>query len=204
MAHRMAISNFARSSSTAAETPFVRYAALSLTGRTCVSIPFDSWNSRRRQQRLVHSTSPLLSDAATKWVPKAGVNHAKVEAVFEKILNLDLVEVHLVTMLLAEKMGVSASGMPAGSSAVGGGAAAAEEEAPAEEKTKFDLKLVGFDAKSKIKVIKEVRTMTGLGLKEAKEMVEGAPKVLLKDLKKEEVEELKAKLEGVGAEVELV
>lgn len=84
----------------------------------------------------------------------------------------------------------------------GGGGPAAEEEVK-EEKTAFDLKLTGFDAKSKIKVIKEVRAMTGLGLKEAKEMVEGAPKVVKKDIKKEEAEELKAKLEAVGATVDI-
>jgi len=79
------------------------------------------------------------------------------------------------------------------------------EEAPAkEEKTTFDVKLSGFDAKSKIKVIKEVRAITSLGLKEAKELVEGAPTVVAKQLKKEEAEELKKKLEDVGAQIELV
>ena len=68
----------------------------------------------------------------------------------------------------------------------------------------FDLKLVGFDAKAKIKVIKEVRAIAGLGLKEAKELVEGAPKVVKKDIKKEEAEELQKKLEEVGATIEVV
>jgi large subunit ribosomal protein L7/L12 len=94
----------------------------------------------------------------------------------------------------------------------GGGAAAAggdegeegKEEAAVEEKTLFDLKLVGFDAKAKIKVIKEVRAIGGLGLKEAKELVEGAPKVIKKDIKKEEAEELQKKLEEVGATIEVV
>lgn len=81
------------------------------------------------------------------------------------------------------------------------GADAVEEEVV--EKTAFDLKLAAFDAKSKIKVIKEVRAITGLGLKEAKAMVEGAPKVVKKDIKMEEAEELKAKLEAVGATVEI-
>lgn len=84
----------------------------------------------------------------------------------------------------------------------GAGEAAAEEEVEV-KKTAFDLKLTGFDAKSKIKVIKEVRAMTGLGLKEAKEMVEGAPKTIKSDIKMEEAEELKAKLEAVGATVEI-
>jgi large subunit ribosomal protein L7/L12 len=94
----------------------------------------------------------------------------------------------------------------------GGGAAMAGAgggggEAPAEEviaKTIFDLKLIGFDAKAKIKVIKEVRAILGLGLKEAKELVESAPKVIQKDLKQEKADELKAQLEAVGAEIEIV
>ena len=82
--------------------------------------------------------------------------------------------------------------------------AAETEAAPAVEvKTTVDLKLTGFEAKSKIKVIKEVRSIAGLGLKEAKELVEGAPKVIQKDLKPEAAEELKAKLEAVGATIEL-
>ena len=84
------------------------------------------------------------------------------------------------------------------------GDGAKEEEAAAEEKTAFDLKLTGFDAKSKIKIIKEVRGMTSLGLKEAKELVEGAPATVKKDIKKEEAEELKGKLEALGATVEIV
>lgn len=77
--------------------------------------------------------------------------------------------------------------------------------APAvEEKTKFDLKLTGFDEKAKIKIIKEVRSITGLGLKEAKELVESAPKVVQKDMKKEDAEALKAKLEELGGQIELV
>ena len=134
----------------------------------------------------------------------------KVEKVFEKILNLDMFEVHLVTELIAEKVGlnVNAAALAAGGvggGAGGGGAAAggAEEEA-AEEKTAFDLKLVSFDAKAKIKVIKEVRSIAGLGLKEAKELVEGAPKTILKEMKKDELEEIAAKMKELGAEVEIV
>ena len=78
---------------------------------------------------------------------------------------------------------------------VTGAPAAAEAAAPAEEKTDFNIKLDGFDAASKIKVIKEVRAITDLGLKEAKELVESAPAVLRKGVKKEEAEQIKAKLE---------
>jgi ribosomal protein L7/L12 len=71
------------------------------------------------------------------------------------------------------------------------------------EKTAFDMKLVAFEAASKIKIIKEVRAVTGLGLKEAKELVESAPKILQKGLKKEAAEELKKKLEELGATIEI-
>ena len=79
-----------------------------------------------------------------------------------------------------------------------------EAAAPVEEKTHFDVKLLGFDDKAKIKVIKEVRSVAGLGLKEAKELVESAPKVVMKGIKKEDAEALKAKLEEIGAQVEVV
>ena len=64
--------------------------------------------------------------------------------------------------------------------------------------------MAGFDAKSKIKVIKEVRSIAGLGLKEAKELVEGAPTTIMKEVKEEDAEALKAKLEEIGAQIELV
>jgi large subunit ribosomal protein L7/L12 len=90
----------------------------------------------------------------------------------------------------------------------GGGSGDGDGGAPAVEevivKTIFDLKLVSFDAKAKIKVIKEVRAIAGLGLKEAKELVEAAPKIFQKGLKQERAEELKALLEAAGAEVEIV
>lgn len=90
---------------------------------------------------------------------------------------------------------------------VKGGDAETEDAAQAPEqvaKSTVDLKLEGFDAKAKIKVIKEVRAITGLGLKEAKELVESAPKVVQKEMKPEEAEELKKKLEEVGATIALV
>ncbi|KAK7242175.1 large subunit ribosomal protein L7/L12 [Aureococcus anophagefferens] len=83
-----------------------------------------------------------------------------------------------------------------------GGDAAAPAEA-VEEKEYFDIKLTGFDAEAKIKVIKEVRALTGLGLKEAKEAVEGAPSVLKKEVKKDEAEEILKKLAELGATAEL-
>jgi len=158
---------------------------------------------------------PSATDIDYNFAPPAPLSQAsqdKVRAIFDKVLWLDMIEVHLLTQIVNERMGMSwketemrqkgggGGTLKAGS---GAGGASAEEEV-AEEKTVFDLKLVGFDAKAKIKVIKEVRTIAGLGLKEAKDMVEGAPKVIQKELKKEQAEELKAKLEALGAQVELV
>jgi len=87
--------------------------------------------------------------------------------------------------------------------AAGGAAPAAAAAAPAEEKTEFDVKLDAVDGDARLKVIKEVRAATGLGLKEAKEVVEKAPTVIKGGLKKEEAAELKAKLEAAGAKVSL-
>ena len=125
----------------------------------------------------------------------------------KKIIYLDFIEVHLLTECYQDRIGQRIAIDP-DSANVGSGAvqAAADGAATAEDEAQstFDLKLVEFDAKAKIKVIKEVRAIAGLGLKEAKEMVEGAPKVVKKDLSKEEAEELKAKLEEVGGTVEVV
>ena len=105
------------------------------------------------------------------------------------------------------KLGISSAMMApaAGAAPAAGGApaAAAEEAAPAAEKTHFTIKLEKFDAGSKIKLIKEVRAYTGLGLKEAKELVEGAPTEIKADVPKEEAESLKEKLEGVGGTIAL-
>jgi large subunit ribosomal protein L7/L12 len=155
---------------------------------------------------------PSATDVTYDFAPPAPLSQAsqdKVQAIFEKVLWLDMIEVHLLTQIVNEQMGISwreteqrkMGGGLVVQKAASGGAAEAEAE---EEKTIFDLKLVGFDAKAKIKVIKEVRNIAGLGLKEAKEMVEGAPKVIQKELKQEKAEELKAQLEAVGAQVELV
>jgi len=155
---------------------------------------------RPRQHCVVaafHSSAPTYQQQQS--------SEDKVEALFQKILWLDMFEVHILTELLNEKMGLGALNAIMGSGpAAASSKSAPKEEAAVEEKTLFDLKLVGFDAKAKIKVIKEVRAITALGLKEAKELVEGAPKVIKKDIKKEEAEELQKKLEEVGATIEVV
>lgn len=136
----------------------------------------------------------------------------KVDAIFHKILWLDMFETSMLNDCINERLGIvltpkqrtalqrQLAGRSGGSG--GGGKAAPAPEVDAGP-VLVDLKLAGFDATSKIKVIKEVRSIAGLGLKEAKELVEGFPKVILKQIKPEQAEELKAKLEAVGAIIEL-
>lgn len=151
---------------------------------------------------------PSFPSSACELYHNTPCNHSseRVDQIFDKILQLDTIEVHLLTELINEKMGIAPmtaaqrAAMSNQSSAGGGKAATAE---PVEEKKTFDVKLTGFDASSKIKVIKEIRAITGLGLKEAKEMVEGVPKVVKKDIKMEEAEEIKSKLEAIGATIEI-
>ena len=120
----------------------------------------------------------------------------KITALIEEVKGLTVLELSELVHALEEEFGVSAAAMAA--PAAGGAAAPA-----AEEKTEFDVVLAGFDAAAKIKVIKAVREITGLGLAEAKGMVEGAPKTLKEAVSKDEAEELKKKREEVGAKVEL-
>lgn len=116
------------------------------------------------------------------------------EQVIEHISGMSVLDLANLVKELEEKFGVSAAPV-----AVAGGAGAGEA---AEEKTEFDVVLAEAGAK-KINVIKEVRAITGLGLKEAKEIVESAPKTLKEAVSKEEAEEIKKKLEAAGAKVEL-
>lgn len=120
----------------------------------------------------------------------------KITALIEEVKALTVLELSELVHALEEEFGVSAAAMAAPAA----GAAAA---APVEEKTEFDVVLAGFDAAAKIKVIKAVREITGLGLAEAKAAVEGAPKTLKEAVSKDEAEELKKKLEESGAKVEL-
>ena len=118
----------------------------------------------------------------------------------DDLSNLTVLEAAELSKLLEEKWGVSAAAPVAVAAAVGGGAE--DGAGAAEEKTEFDVVLAGVGDK-KINVIKEVRAATGLGLKEAKDLVESAPKAVKEGVSKEEAEELKKKLEDVGASVEL-
>lgn len=125
---------------------------------------------------------------------------ADIEKIAEDLSNLTVLEAAELAKLLEEKWGVSAAAAPVAVAAVAGGDAGGA--AAAEEKSEFDVVLAAAGA-SKINVIKEVRTITGLGLKEAKDLVEGAPKPVKEGVAKAEAEEIKAKLEEAGATVEL-
>ena len=126
---------------------------------------------------------------------------ADLEKLAEDLSSLTVMEAAELSKMLEEKWGVSAAAPVAVAAAVPGAAGAAGGEA-AEEKDEFDVVLASIGDK-KINVIKEVRAITGLGLKEAKDLVESAPKAVKEGAKKEEAEELKKKLEEAGATVEL-
>ena len=123
---------------------------------------------------------------------------ADLNKIVEDLSSLTVLEAAELSKLLEEKWGVSAAApvAVAAAPAAGGG------EAAAEEKTEFDIELTESGS-NKIAVIKEVRTITGLGLKEAKDLVEGAPKPLKQGVKKEEAEEMKKALEAAGAKITL-
>jgi len=121
---------------------------------------------------------------------------ADLQKIVDDLSSLTVLEAAELAKLLDEKWGVSA----AAAVAVAGPAAAAA--APAEEKTEFTVVLAGAGDK-KIEVIKEVRAITGLGLKEAKDLVEGAPKPVKEGVNKDEAEKIKAQLEKAGAKVDL-
>jgi large subunit ribosomal protein L7/L12 len=124
---------------------------------------------------------------------------ADLQKIVDDLSSLTVLEAAELAKLLEEKWGVSAAAAVAvaGPAAGGGGAAA-----PAEEKTEFTVVLAAIGDK-KIEVIKEVRAITGLGLKEAKDLVEGAPKPVKEGVNKEEADKIKAQLEKAGAKVEL-
>ena len=123
---------------------------------------------------------------------------ADLNKIVEDLSSLTVLEAAELSKLLEEKWGVSAAApvAVAAAPAAGGG------EAAAEEKTEFDIEL-SESGSNKIAVIKEVRTITGLGLKEAKDLVEGAPKPLKQGVKKEDADAMKKSLEAAGAKVEL-
>jgi len=122
---------------------------------------------------------------------------AELQKIVDELSKLTILEASELTKMLEEKWGVSAAAAVAVAGPAAGAAAA-----PAEEKTEFTVVLAAAGDK-KIEVIKEVRALTGLGLKEAKDLVEGAPKTVKEGVNKDEAAKIKATLEKVGAKVEL-
>ena len=123
---------------------------------------------------------------------------ADIKKIAEDLSNLTVLEAAELATMLEEKWGVSAAAAPVAMAMPAGGDAGGA----AEEKTEFDVILTAAGS-SKINVIKEVRTITGLGLKEAKDLVEGAPKAVKEGASKDDAEQIKAKLEEAGATVEV-
>ena len=122
------------------------------------------------------------------------------EQILEAIASMTVLEVSELVKSMEEKFGVSAAAPVAVAAAVGGGAAAAAVE----EKTEFSVVLKSFDAEKKIPVIKEVRAITGLGLKEAKELVEAGDKPVKEGISKEEAAKIKQQLETAGGKVDVL
>lgn len=141
--------------------------------------------------------SPSTSDAQ--------LSSPKLEALYGDITKLTVDEVNILGALVLQILGRTIFPGQFGHGMDGIQAVDSVGQAPVEEevvvKTAFTVKLVGFDEKAKIKVIKEVRAIAGLGLKEAKELVESCPKVIQKDVKQDKADELKAQLEAVGAQI---
>ena len=122
----------------------------------------------------------------------------KINQILELVDSLTILELKDLVSALEEKYGVSAAPVAVAGVAVAGAAAPAEEE-----KTEFDVELTSYDEAAKLKVIKAVKEITGLGLGEAKEIVVGAPKMVKTGVSKEEAESLKAQLEEAGAKITL-
>lgn len=124
-----------------------------------------------------------------------------IDQIVERIDSMTILEINDLVKRIEEKYGVSAAPVAVAAGPAAGGAAAAA--APAEEQTEFTVILQEVPADKKIGVIKEVRALTGLGLKEAKDLVEGAPKEVLKDVSKDDAAKAAKQLEGAGAKVQV-
>jgi large subunit ribosomal protein L7/L12 len=127
---------------------------------------------------------------------------ANLDQLVEDLSSLTVLEAAQLSKMLEEKWGVSAAAPVAVAAAPGAGGGAAAPAEAAEEQTEFDVIMTAFGAQ-KINVIKEVRAITGLGLKEAKDLVEAAPKAVKEAVSKDDAAKIKAQLEGAGATVEI-
>lgn len=149
--------------------------------------------------RNFHSTFTTFEDAEKAPLAPAS---PKVQSLIDEIMTLNIVETIELVDHLKDKFGYVESVAVAAAPA-GGAAADAEPEEEVAEQTIFSVKLDKYGDKEKIKVIKEVRGITGLGLKQSKELVESAPCVVIKNLPKEEAEAIMEKINGVGGECSL-
>ncbi|OQR84106.1 50S ribosomal protein L7/L12 [Achlya hypogyna] len=159
----------------------------------------------RHARRCISSSMPRFLEVKEATEEQTQMMHnelsisPRVQHALDLICDLNMIEIAELSKAVQIKFDIPEMGFAMG----GGGGGAAVEEEVKEAKTSFDVKLVSFDAKNKIKVIKEIRAITGLGLKEAKELVENVPAVLKKDVKKEEADELLAKIAEIGGVGEL-
>jgi large subunit ribosomal protein L7/L12 len=150
-------------------------------------------------EKTTKKTSTKKEEAPAKEEKTAKAKGGNVDQVIEIIEKMSVLELAELSKNLQDKFGVSAAVPVAAAAAPAGGG---EGAAPAEEKTEFDVMLAAVGDK-KIQVIKVVRELTGLGLKEAKDLVDGAPSPVKEGVSKDEAEKIKAKLSEVGATVEL-
>jgi len=163
------------------------------------------WNDRHLTVRCL-STNNNTSESPSSSQSEESEEEEPIEAaphlhdLAQEIILMNMMEVKE----LVDRVAIHFDITPEEDETIGSTTTNEEAVVAQEEKTSFDIKLQSFDAKSKIKIIKEVRAITKLGLKESKALVEGAPKVITQDISKEEAEQLKEKLESLGAIIEIV
>jgi large subunit ribosomal protein L7/L12 len=152
--------------------------------------------AKEKKVKVEKDMEEVKMSETVKETKKKGLSKDDIITAIETMTVLEVAD---LVKALEEKFGVSAAAMMAAPAAVSGGGA---EAAVVEEQTEFSVNLKSVGAQ-KIQVIKEVRTITGLGLKEAKDLVDGAPNIVKEKVTKEEAETIKKQLEGVGAEAEI-
>ncbi|KAJ4962447.1 hypothetical protein NE237_022386 [Protea cynaroides] len=200
--HSPAIKNPKLSASNRSKTLYFMSSSFSYLSRRpdTLGINHRSWN----HSRFAYESTSTSTEKESMINPTE-----RVSAIVDEISGLTLLEVADLTEVLRQKLGVNEMpmmtmmmpGMGFGVKGSAKGGAAVKGEDKKAEKTAFDLKLEGFEAAAKIKIIKEVRTFTDLGLKEAKDLVEKAPTLLKKGVAKEEAEKIIEKMKEIGAKV---
>lgn len=165
--------------------------------------------SRIQSKSLCTGTTIPKKDNGAAVVKSIGISSPRVASLLDELVSLNMLEVKELTAGLKDRLGIDdsmgsqISYNPAAFAGMFGAAPQAPSEEKEPEKTNFNLKLDKFEAGKKIAVIKEIRAITGLGLKEAKALVEDAPKVFKNEVAKDEAEQIREKLKEIGAEVVL-